>query len=71
MISIKRLDAVEGNRALTATVIEVAVRRSGDNDELLVVALEHLEGGLAEVAAVRLLAMHHHDSALDLARVGE
>ena len=36
-----------------------------------VVALEHLEGGLAEIAAVRLLAVQHHHRALDLTRVGE
>ena len=58
MISIKRLDAVEGNSALPATVIEVAVRRAGNDDKFLVPALEHLEGGLAEVAAMRLLAVH-------------
>ena len=67
MLPVERRDPVERNHI--HLVVEVAVRRSGDNDELLVVAFEKLESVFAEVAAVRLFAVDDHHRALYFARV--
>ena len=71
ILPVESLDLVEWNSALAAAVVEVAMRRAGDDHELLVVAIEHFERRLAEVAAVRLFTVNHKNGTFDLASVGE
>ena len=57
------LDLVEGDDV--KIVVKVGVDGAGDEEELLVVALQTLEGVLAEVAGVGLVAMDDEDGVAD------
>lgn len=61
----KALDLIEWDGAGFATIVEVHVVGAGDNNELLVLALQLRERIFAHVARVRVLAVHHHDGVFD------
>ena len=52
---------VKGNVILVTAVVQIGVAGSGDNDKLLVVASQPLEGILAKVAGVGFFSVENHD----------
>ena len=69
ILMIECFDAVE--RDDVHSVVEIGVYGAGDEQQLLVVALQPGEGVAAEVARVRLVAMDHEHGAADLTGIGE
>lgn len=57
-------------RDLVEVVVEVHMAGTGDDEELLVVAGELLEGVFAEVAGMGLFAVDEEDGAADFTGVG-
>ena len=69
ILTVKCFDAVE--RDDVHSVVEIGVHSAGDEQQLLVAALQPGKGVAAEVARVRLVAVDDEHGAADLIGVGE